>query len=63
MIDEDRLRELEKEDLVNRWQLHRQRCLGIAVKLGATSPEQAIEFAEKIGSYILNGVSKKDGPV
>ena len=57
---DDRLEKLEKQDLANRWQRHRWACLKLAVKLGATSAEQAIEIAEKLGVYILSG--KQDEP-
>jgi hypothetical protein len=57
---DDRLEKLEKQDLANRWQRHREDCLKLAAKLGATSAEQAIEIAEKLGAYILSG--KQDEP-
>jgi hypothetical protein len=52
---EERLKRLDADDRVHAWQHHRERCLDLAVKLGATSPEQAIEMAEKLGEYILRG--------
>ena len=52
---DDRLERLEKENLADRWKLHREECLKLAAKLGATSAEQAIEMAEKLGAYIRNG--------
>ena len=33
-------------------------CLKLAARLGATSPEQAIEMAEKLSAYILRRVDK-----
>ena len=37
------------------WQLHRKWCLKMATRLGATSPEQAIEMAESLSDYVLHG--------
>jgi hypothetical protein len=51
---------LQREDLISRWQRRRMFCLKLAAKLGAASPEQAIEWAEKIGDYILH--SRMTGP-
>jgi hypothetical protein len=57
---DERLKKLDEDDLRSRWQTHRMFCLKLAVKLGAASPEQAIEIAEKLGSlYIL----RPPGPV
>lgn len=55
---EDRLKELEKHDLAANWQKHRMFCLELAIKLGASTVEQAIDFAERFGIYILKGVEK-----
>jgi hypothetical protein len=52
---EEKLEKLEQEDLISRWQRHREFCLELAAKLGASSPEQAIEMAEKLGAYIRQG--------
>jgi|HubBroStandDraft_6_1064221.scaffolds.fasta_scaffold214294_2 hypothetical protein len=51
------LAELEKDELVARWQRHRMSCLKLAIKLDA-APEHAIEMAEAISVYILNGRPK-----
>lgn len=51
---DDRLKAMDKESLPTAWQNHRVLCLKLAIKLGATSAEQAIEIAEKLSStYIL----------
>ena len=50
---EERLKELEKSDQIARWQRHHLDCLELAMKLSPASPEQAIEFAEKLSAYIL----------
>jgi hypothetical protein len=39
------------------WKLHRRDCLRLAIKLGATSAEQAIERAEKLSAYIRSGLN------
>ena len=57
---DDRLEKLENENRANDWKRHREDCLKLAAKLGATSAEQAIEIAEKLGAYIRNG--KQDEP-
>jgi hypothetical protein len=54
-IDLEKLEKLEQEDLTSRWQKHRTFCLELSIKLGAASPEQAIEMAEKLSLYILVG--------
>lgn len=57
---DERVKELDRRELETRWQQHRKVCLEMAIKLGATSPEQAIEYAEKLGNtYIL----RPPGPV
>lgn len=60
---DERLKRLDKIDEHQEqalWQLHRKWCLKMATRLGATSPEQAIEYAEKLGNtYIL----RPPGPV
>jgi hypothetical protein len=58
---DEKLKELERRDLVSRWQRHRAECLKLAIKAGATSPGNIIEIAEKLGAYILQGVD--NGPV
>ena len=60
MSDLDHLKKLEKQNLENDWKRHREDCLKLAAQLGATSAEQAIEIAEKLGAYIRNG--KPDEP-
>jgi hypothetical protein len=54
-MDPEALEKLEAEELVARWQRHRELCLEMAIRLGATSPERAIEMAEELSRYILNG--------
>lgn len=44
--------ELTKEELTDRWQQHRIRCLRFAIKAGAPVNELT-QIAEIIGNYIL----------
>jgi hypothetical protein len=43
------------QELADRWKLHRRDCLELAIRLGASSAEQAIEMAEKFDVYIRVG--------
>jgi hypothetical protein len=43
------------QELADRWKLHRRNCLELAIRLGASSVEQAIEMAEKFDVYIRIG--------
>jgi hypothetical protein len=45
----------DEQELADRWKLHRRDCLELAIKLGATSADQAIECAEKLSAYIRMG--------
>jgi uncharacterized protein YpbB len=56
---EERLEKIEKEDLLTRWQFHRRWCLRLATRLGAATPEQAVEIADKISDYVLHGALTK----
>ncbi|HXB11190.1 MAG TPA: hypothetical protein VNZ45_04335 [Bacteroidia bacterium] len=53
------IEKLEKEERAHDWQRHRMFCLELSTKLGASSPEQAIEMAEILSIYILIGRSEK----
>jgi hypothetical protein len=52
---DEKIAQLEREELSSRWQRHRMFCLKLAAKLGATTPEEAVEMAEALSTYILNG--------
>jgi hypothetical protein len=54
MID---LEKLEQESLAGRWQEHRRFCLELAVRMGAPTSQKAIELAERLGHYVLNGMN------
>jgi hypothetical protein len=53
---------LNEQELADRWKLHRRDCLELAIKLGATSADQAIERAEKLSAYIRIGLSDVKRP-
>jgi hypothetical protein len=54
------LEERERKELADRWKLHRQECLNMAIGMGVRTAEEAIELAERLGAYIRNG--KQDAP-
>lgn len=55
-----RFDKLERENLAHDWQRHRMFCLKLAARLGAHSPEEAIEMAEKLSPYILVGRATRE---
>jgi hypothetical protein len=60
MLGPDKLELIEQDDLVARWQRHRQLCLDLAIRIGVKTPEQAINVAEALSAYILGGKPKTD---